>query len=262
MKSKKSDSSVKPTAFSKDPDHLNDIFCATLPIIFHKLKNKLTPIIGYAQILKSRAADDFSRERLAKIENSAAELSAALNILKDYPRVEAARKRPGNLNRILNELLPALKTIAAEKQVAIRLDLDATLPEIPLQAGQIRLLLQNLTANAFSALSMTPAARKEIRLTTRREHDRVRLIIRDNGIGMSREELDNIWVPFYAKFQDGAGLGLVICERIMDNHAATCQVSSQPGEFSEFTIDFPVPEKPSAKKTKPAARRGKIKEDA
>jgi signal transduction histidine kinase len=253
MKSKKSDSSGKSTAFSDERDLLNGIFREILPVIFHKLKNKLTPILGYTQILKARAADDFSRERLDKIENSASELSALLTNLKDYLKVEAPALQPGNLNRILKELEPAWQKTAAEQQVKFFLDLDAAIPEMQLHPGQMRLLLLNLTANAFSALRTDPAPGKEIRLTTRREDDRVTLIVRDNGIGMSPEERDNIWTPFYAKFKNGTGMGLVICEKVIANHGAACQVSSQPGAYSEFVIAFPLPEKSAAKHGKSAA---------
>jgi len=58
---------------------------------------------------------------------------------------------------------------------------------------------------------------------------------------MTPEEQDGIWTPFYANFPGRAGLGLVICERIIANHGAACVVTSKPGEFSCFDIDFPLP---------------------
>jgi signal transduction histidine kinase len=237
----------KSTVFSQDQAHMNDIFREILPVIFHKLKNKLTPILGYAQILKSRTTDDFTIERLRKIENNASELTDLLNILKDYFKVESTPKESGNINQILQKLNPHWQNIANREKINIDLNLDPALPDIPLHDGQMQMLLLNMTANAVKALRMKTTEKKEICLTTRLEDSHLKLIVRDNGIGMSEEELENIWAPFYSKYSDRAGLGLVICEKIIANHDATCLVRSRSGEFSEFEIAFPLPVKPVEK---------------
>jgi len=242
------------TVFSQDQDLMNDIFREIMPVIFHKLKNKLTPILGYAQILKSRTADDFTKERLCKIENNANELTALLTILKDYFKVESAAKQPGNINHILQDLKPHWQKTMVKNKIKILLDLDPQVPEMPLHAGQIRLLLLNMTANAITALQMKTAPKKEIRLSTRLEDGHVKLAVRDNGIGMREEELDYIWTPFYSQYAENAGLGLVICEKIIANHAAVCRVSSTAGEYSQFEISFPLPEKFNKKQKKSAGQ--------
>jgi signal transduction histidine kinase len=242
----------KSTAISQDQDHMNDIFREILPVIFHKLKNKLTPILGYAQILKSKSADDFTIERLRIIEKNVNELTALLNTLKDYFKVKPAAKKPGNINHILQGLKPGLQKKAAKNKIKILFDLDPQVQEIPLHEGQIRLLLQNMTANAMTALQMKTAPKKEIRLSTRLEDGHLKLTVHDNGIGMRKEELNNIWAPFYSQYAENAGLGLVICEKVIANHTAACRVSSSLGEFSQFEIRFPLPEK-SVKKQKKSA---------
>jgi signal transduction histidine kinase len=242
----------KSTAFYQDQANINDIFREILPVIFHKLKNKLTPILGYAQILKGRDTDDFTIERLCKIEDNANKLTALLNILKDYFKVEPAANQPGNINHIVQDLKPHLQKTAAKNKIKIRLDLDPKVPEMPLHAGQIRLLLLNLTANAITALQMKTALKKEIRLSTRLEDGHLKLTVHDNGIGMCEAELDNIWAPFYSQYPGYAGLGLVICEKVIANHAAACRVTSSWGEFSQFEISFPLPKK-SVKKQKKSA---------
>jgi len=240
MKTIELDSTGKSTAFSQDQACLNDVFQEILPIVFHKLKNKLTPILGYTQMLKAQAGEDFTVKRLAKIENSANELAVLFNVLKDYLKTEPALQRSESINRIMRSLKPRLKEMAAAGKIKILLALDANVPEIPLHAGQIRLLLLNMTANAIQALQVKTAPAKEIRLSTCLEDGYLLLTVRDNGIGMSAEELDGIWAPFYSRYPEKAGLGLTICEKIIANHAAVCRATSQPGEFSQFEIRFPL----------------------
>ncbi len=102
------------------------------------------------------------------------------------------------------------------------------------------MLLLNLLDNARNALQARAAAEREIRISTGMAGNALKLRVRDNGRGMNPDELDSIWTPFYANFPDRAGLGLVICERIIANHGAACVVTSKPGEFSCFDIDFPL----------------------
>jgi signal transduction histidine kinase len=248
MKKNESDPSGQSTASSRDASGLDDVFRDVLPILFHKLKNKLTPIVGYAQILKSRAADGFFLERLAKIESNAAELADCLNVMKEYFRAPAPALRPASLNRIVENWKTGWQRQADENQITLRSDLASELPDLQLHAGQITLLLQNLAANSRSALALKTSPGRELLLTTRRMAGCVQLVVRDNGIGIDPEKLDAIWVPFYTTFAGGAGLGLVVCEKIIATHGGRCQVRSRPGEFSEFEISFPVPTRSARQK--------------
>lgn len=235
------------TAFSAeaiptDEFQKNGIFREILPLIFHKMKNKLTPIMGYAQILQSRSSDEFTIERLRKIEKNTVELTEAFNILKEYFKVESAPMQPGNINLILQDMAAHWQKIASGEKTRIVLDLDPEAPVLWLDADQLKIMLLHMVDNAVTALKMKEEQNKEIRLGTRLENGTLKLVIRDNGAGMNKDDLVHIWTPFYAKFPEHAGLGLVFCEKIIANHAAVCEVSSSLGEFCQFEIRFPLPE--------------------
>ena len=215
-------------AASGDADSLREI----LPIVFHKMKNKLTPVLGYAQILQARTSDEFFRDRLARIEKNSAELSEEFNTLKDYFKPAPAAKKPANINLIIEGLAARWQELASGRKVRIVLELGARLPQPALNAVQIRTLLLNMVDNAALALQdKEPAARVE--------NASLKLVIRDNGRGMGADELAGIWAPFYSTFPGHAGLGLVLCEKIIAGHGAACSASSVPGEFSQFEIVFP-----------------------
>lgn len=230
----------------------SEIFLEILPIIFHKMKNKLTPVLGYAQILQARSSDEFVIERLRKIEKNTAELTEALNLLKDYFKVEPPPRQPGNINLILQDMSAFWQKIASAEKIRLVLDLDPAAPDLQLHTARLKILLLNMVDNALTALKMKEGQNKEIRLSTRVEDGSLKLVIRDNGAGMNEGDMADIWTPFYAKFPEHAGLGLVICEKIMHNHEAVCRVSSSYGEFSQFEILFPLSEKSVKKQTKSA----------
>lgn len=225
------------------------VLIEVLPHIFHKLKNKLTPILGYTQILLARAGDDFTRERLRRIERNTSELADSLNTLKEYGIRPAALLRPAALGRLLEEMAPEWQGIADAAAARVVLELEPGLPELPLDPARVRVLLLDLAANAVRALRDKPDGRREIRLRLSAEEKALKLSVRDNGRGMAEDELAALWTPFRSGFPGGAGLGLVLCERIIADHGARCEVAAAPGEYCEFTIRFPL-----AGEARPATR--------
>ncbi|HOW45895.1 MAG TPA: sensor histidine kinase [Candidatus Aminicenantes bacterium] len=227
-------------ASPRDRAARNEVLIDVLPQIFHKLKNKLTPILGYTQILLARAGDDFTRERLQRIERNTAELGENLNTLKEYGSRPAAPLRPAALDRLLEEMAPEWQGVADAAAARVVLELEPGLPELPLEPARLRVLLLDLAANAAQALRDTPAGRREIRLRLSAEKQALKLSFRDNGRGMAADELAALWTPFRSGFPGGAGLGLVLCERIIADHGARCEVAADPGEYCEFIIRFPL----------------------
>ncbi|MCU0288047.1 MAG: HDOD domain-containing protein [Acidobacteria bacterium] len=93
-----------------------------LPVIFHKLKNKLTPILGYSQILLTKVEDEGVRQRLHKIEKNAGELTDQLNFLKDFFKSEEQLREKNNFNNIINTLKPYFMDIQETENIKISLD--------------------------------------------------------------------------------------------------------------------------------------------
>jgi len=240
---------ITPEVSSRDEAVRNEVLVEALPLIIHKLKNKLTPVLGYTQILQTREPDEFTRERLTRIERNTAELTEALNFLKEYCRPACADLYPGDINDVVEGLGSRWQAFASAAGTKVFLELEDGLPALPLNAGRLRILLLALAENAVSALKAKAAGKKEIRIATRNGGDSLTLAVRDNGCGMSEVESASVCIPFYAKFSGHAGLGLVLCEKIISDHGASIEVASVPGEFSEFTISFPLPACPQAKQT-------------
>jgi two-component system nitrogen regulation sensor histidine kinase NtrY len=229
---------IPPALSPQDESVRNEVLIEILPLVFHKLKNKLTPVLGYTQILKTRGADEYSRERLERIERNTSELTDALNFLKDYCKPRGCILRPVALDRVMEEMAPEWQAIANAAAARVFLELEPGLPELALDAGRMRVLLLNLADNARLALKAKPGGGSELRLSVRRIGASVKLSVLDNGRGMDEEERSGIWTPFFSRFPGQAGLGLTICERIIASHGAACAVFSAAGEFSRFEIDF------------------------
>ena len=106
-------------------------------------------------------------------------------------------------------------------------------------------VITNLLQNSLDALRKKPFDNGEkpaIRIEGRLENGRSLLMIRDNGMGIATEHLDKIFDPFFTTKDvgEGMGLGLSICYRIVQEYEGRISVRTEPGKFSEFTLEFPI----------------------
>lgn len=213
-----------------------------LPIVFHKLKNKLTPILGYAQILKASTQDNFQITRLQKIESAALELTDSMNTLKTNLPVPKKNRSLEHINSILEEITKEVGDRLKKEGIRLEKDFNETIPPVPIYSNQFRILIHEIIDNARHALKNGSVCDPTIKITTRKEEYSVTVSIRDNGPGIPETELDHIWLPFYSTQPDRAGLGMVICEKILGNHSAEFTIQSEPDQYCEFILKFPLSE--------------------
>lgn len=217
----------------------SEILGELLPVIFHKLKNKLTPILGYSQILLAKVEEPANLDRLKKIEKNANELTTQLNLLRDYFKTEKVSKEKANINRILDHLKPYFdKVETAENNIKIHLETDYSIPDDLLNTGQIEALITNLVENAVTAIRSKGVTGGVIDIKTVNTTEGYKLLVRDNGVGISEKDQPRIWTPFYARFTGQPGIGLTVCEKIIHNHDGTYDVRSEIGDYTEFDILF------------------------
>lgn len=220
-----------------------EIIVELLPVLFHKLKNKLTPILGYCQILYKKTEDIFFKEKLKKIERSTNNLTHLINILREYFKNDTVIKQRGNLNNIIYGLEDYFANTEKTNNIKIYIDTDKKIPDDFLSMGQIETLIINIINNSINAIRAKHIQHGVIRIKTELKEDMYKLIVRDNGIGISKENIFNIWTPFYSDFPGNHGIGLSICEKILENHGAVCNVNSVQGEHTVFEIIFKDREK-------------------
>jgi signal transduction histidine kinase len=219
-----------------------------LPDIFHKLKNKLTPITGYTQLLYLKVSDEENRDKLKRIEKNADELCQILDQLRSYFQKGIEVRARINLNDILRHLDFYFEQVKEKNKIDIEIKPDDTIPEQYLNFGQIENLVMILTDNAVKAIKLKSAKSDRdlmagetgrIRIMTQNGESGLILSVKDNGIGISPERLSKIWHPFFSEFPEGTGIGLLGCEKILENHEAKVSVKSEEGVGTEFQILFP-----------------------
>ncbi len=193
----------------------------------HEIKNPLTPIQLSAERMQMKLSDKLptaERELLARSTHTIVTQVAALKSMVDdfaiYSR--SSRLKPVQLD--LNELARDVLVLYESMGATIDTDLADSLPEISADPALLRQVVHNLLQNALDALSGVAAPRIVIR--TLAAGDNVKLLVEDNGTGISADLMTRIFEPYVTTKPKGTGLGLAIVKKIIDEHHGTIQVTN------------------------------------
>ena len=200
--------------------------------VSHEIKNPLTPIQLAIYRIRQRldpsvVSQNAIRESFQSIEKELSSLKHLADEFSDFARLPSANRKPENINDIIK------LTARLFEDVRLRLDLAAEVPERPLDHEQITRVLINLIKNAVEA---TPERACEVTITTRKESNRARITIADNGPGLPAEVQARLFEPDFTTKPGGSGLGLVVVKRIIDQHDGSIEVDSAPGKGTVFSI--------------------------
>jgi two-component system NtrC family sensor kinase len=212
--------------------------------VAHEINNPMSVInASAAMLLLDIDEDDDRRELVELIERAGDRAARVVRDLLDVARQEAYEVEELNLVESIKQALNLLAYQLQSAQVKVVEDYDPDLPTIYGSAEHLKTVWINLIINARDAVQSRPEGR-EIELMTRLspEKDYVRVLIRDNGVGMSDSEKDHIFEPFYTTKDPGkgTGLGLSTSHRIIEQHAGKIEVASSVGEGATFVVHLPV----------------------
>ncbi len=205
----------------------------------HELKTPLTAIIGYADMLRSKDMSPKSRFTAAGYIFSEGKRLEALS-LKLMDIIVAGKagfeKRKFEVGYFIRSI--AAVTVPSLSNDGITLDMRWEPGEISVEPDLFKTLMINLVDNARKASKRNDT----IELFGKAEEGGYALYVRDHGRGMKKEELSKITEPFYmidksrSRAQNGAGLGLALCQRIAELHETRLEYDSEPGQGTTVRI--------------------------
>lgn len=206
--------------------------------IAHEIKNPLAIIRGFAECLP---LDLDSPEEISHssqlIIQEVDRLTKIIGEVLHFARPPQPELLPSDLNNCLERTLELVEGQIAKKAVQLEVFLTPNLPKVSLDEEQIRQVFLNLILNALEA--MPEGGKLEIKSFSLSPYQ-VGVLFQDTGCGISPENLQHIFRPFFSSKKKGTGLGLAITSRIIENHRGKIQVESKLGEGSTFYLCFPV----------------------
>jgi two-component system, NtrC family, nitrogen regulation sensor histidine kinase NtrY len=220
-----------------------------LSVMTHEIMNSVAPISSLADTLKNRLQQSVSE--LNNETGSVDDLELGIETIKR--RSEGLLKFAEtyrNLNKIttlslkkvyIRDLFENLHHLMQPTLAQKNIDIEIILkdPELGLEADTnlVEQVLINLVVNAIEAVK--EKANPKIILTAFTANNKKTVIkVTDNGVGMTEEVLDKIFIPFFSTKKHGSGIGLSLCKQIMMLHRGTVQVQSKEGEGTAFLLQF------------------------
>jgi len=215
----------------------------------HELRTPLNVIIGFAELMLDRVPGEINEEQrqcLDDILTSGQHLLGLINDVLDLSKVEAGkmelRLRNIALSEVVESLTSAMVPVLAQRKQSLDVDLEPGLPPVHADEGKLKEVFFNLVSNSAK---FTPDGGK-LKIEAVRKGDWCQVSLSDNGIGIKKEDQEQIFEPFYqvnnsvAGEKKGTGLGLALVKQIVEMHGGRIWVESEYGKGSRFTFTLPL----------------------
>jgi two-component system, NtrC family, nitrogen regulation sensor histidine kinase NtrY len=206
----------------------------------HELKNPLFPLqITVENLQRARAAhpeqfDEVFRESTATLLAELGKLRGIVGRFSDFARMPHPQLETVDLNGTVRDNLKLFQAQMQAAGVTLDLDLAAGLRAIQADPGQLGRALQNLVLNAIDAMPSGGT----LAIRTAAHENGVRMEVSDTGQGLTQEECDRLFTPYYTTKTHGTGLGLAIVQSVISDHGGKIGVRSEPGKGTTFVIDL------------------------
>lgn len=220
---------------------LSNEVCKVAASIAHEIRNPMTSLKGFIDLLKNSYSNSKEYERYLNVMES--EINRIDNYLKDL--LNTAKPSKGklevvDLNKITNEVIELMQPFTIKNNnniITIRNENNANGVSILGNENRIKQLLINLIKNAIEVMDNGGCITVSL---TNLNNRVVQLSVQDEGTGVSQEQIDNLFKPFYTTKENGTGLGLSIVKRIVEEHRGSIKVESSLNCGTIFYIELPI----------------------
>lgn len=203
--------------------------------ITHEIRNPMAVIRGFVQLMRERSPDNQQTYFGIVMD----ELDRANTIISDFLSLaqnRALTMEEGSLHDIIREMIPLLNADANLRGQTIEVELCDFIPSIQLNEKEIKQLLLNLARNGMEAMNEKGCL--SIHTSYLADKEEIVLRIQDQGVGISEEQKQRIFDPFFSTKTQGTGLGLPLCVSIAERHNGRIDVESEQGVGTSFIVSF------------------------
>ena len=218
----------------------------TISGLAHHIKNILIGLKGGSYVVDigfKRNNIDKLKDGWQTIKNNINRTSDLVQNLLAYSKERKPEFKPCNPNEIVEDVVTLVKEYAKKKNVNIMFDTQFQITDVIMDPETIHRSLLNLVSNSVDACLDVEDADREMRIQLNAFYENKNMFcieVCDNGAGMSKEEKENLFTPFYStKGIKGTGLGLLVTGKLIEEHQGTIDVSSTLGEGTCFTLKIP-----------------------
>jgi signal transduction histidine kinase len=211
----------------------------------HELKNPLFPLqLTVENLVRARTQnpeqfDEVFRESAETLLAELSNLKTIIGRFSEFSKMPHPQLQPVQVNDVLRgvaQLFRAQLESPGRPPIPCKLQLDESLGSIAADPELLHRAVSNLVLNAMDAMPNGGT----LTLRSRRDQGRVVIEVADTGSGLTREECERLFTPYYTTKQHGTGLGLAIVQSVVSDHGGRIGVHSEPGRGTIFMIELPM----------------------
>ena len=207
-------------------------------ILAHEVRNPLTNVQLALEQLKDEFAEKAEEADLYfdVIKRNSERIGNLITALLNSSKPRIATLVLTDLNAVVTDALELVKDRITLKHIALNLALKEGLPLIKLDEEQIKIALVNIMVNAIEAMESHTG---KLRIETKKTKKELLIEVKDNGAGITDEEANQLFEPFFSTKRKGTGLGLTTVQNIIHAHSGSISVKSTPKKGTRFIIKLP-----------------------
>jgi len=205
--------------------------------ITHEIKNPLMMIGGFAQQLMRETDDEKNLKKLNIITEEIRRLELLLADLKEFYQVRTIVSEPVDIRELLEKVFSLVKEECERHNIQTEAQLDEGALTVSGDRGRLEQVFLNLVKNSIEAME----SGGKILIQSRLSGDQVEIMVTDEGCGISEQDRDKVFSPFFTTKKHGTGLGLCISKRIIEDHGGSSFfLKSEEGKGTTFKIRLPL----------------------
>jgi signal transduction histidine kinase len=210
----------------------------------HELKNPLFPLqLTVENLVRAREQspeqfDEVFRESATTLLSELSNLKGIVGRFSEFSKMPHPQLQAVQVNEVVrgvSQLFQAQLQAPGRAPITCKLELDESLTPIAADAELLHRAVSNLLLNALDAMPQGGA----MTLRTRRDDAKAVIEVSDTGSGLTPEECERIFTPYYTSKRHGTGLGLAIVQSVVSDHGGRISVHSEPGHGATFLIELP-----------------------
>ena len=214
----------------------------------HEINNPLMAMMNYAELIAERVEDGPVADYAHSIQSAGKRVADTIRNLLTFTRVEQEPYDTVHLMEPVSGAVSLMGEAFRRDRIEVQVDVPQELPALRCRGRQIEQVLVNLLSNARDALNARfPVSHEEKRVLVKAfplwqtGDGWQRLTVEDRGVGITTDDLDRVWDPFYTTKPrgEGTGLGLSISHGIITDHGGRMTIESEPGAYTRIHIDLP-----------------------
>jgi PAS domain S-box-containing protein len=214
--------------------------------IAHEIRNPLSGMQIFMDSIRRKCRNEkeeldpeWVADILGKMKAASRKIEGVIQRVMDFVRPTTPKFSHIDVNKSVNEAVNLSRLALQKSGIEFEMDLAKALPQCRADSSLISQVILNLISNAGEAMK-TIEKPKKIGIITRQEEKNIHIIIRDNGPGVGSNDKEKIFEPFFTTKQEGTGIGLSLCQRIISDHAGSLLIYDSEWGGAEFIIILPL----------------------